>query len=288
MFLKKFIKQQFISFYYDENYKLLNEIYKNDNLLEENRFEFENKKELIKKIKELSAQIPQTYTSTIIQTINQGVIAGCNKIDFQKYGIETENIKYICINNKYSIYTSLYDLMDLKKLDIDFIYSVFALIDYKAKQRINTLYILVTKEKFYLVIYHTNIPIYSDIYEKTEKLMENNDLDLNLDDLSDEDVIEIDDVVEDLDAVEDIEDIETENNEIKTEIEMDVVNFIKNSIEEYYKNYAEDFIEKIIIYDRGILNDDIVNIINDTLFMEAKKEELNILKTINEISRKNV
>jgi hypothetical protein len=287
MFLKKFIKQQFISFYYDENYKLLNEIYKNDNLLEENRFEFENKKELIKKIKELSAQIPQTYTSTIIQTINQGVIAGCNKIDFQKYGIKVENIKYICVNNKYSIYTSLYDLMDLKKMDIDFIYSVFALIDYKAKQKINTLYILVTKEKFYVLIYHKNIPIYSDIYEKVEELMENNDLDL--DDLNDGEVIEIDDeVVEDLDAIDDSEEIENEETEIKTGMEMDVVNFIKNSVEDYYKNYAEDFIEKIVIYDNGVLNDDVVKMIDDTLFIEAKKEKFDILKTINEISRENV
>jgi hypothetical protein len=287
MFLKKFIKHQFISFYYDENYKLLYEIYKNDKLLEENRFEFEEKKELIKKIKELSEEIPQTYTSTVIQTINQGVVPNCEKKEFQKYGIELENIKYICINNKYSIYTSVFDLIDLKKLNIDFIYSIFAIIDFKATKKINSLYILITKEKFYILIYHKNIPIYSDIYEKNESLIENSEIDLE--DLDENEVVEIeDDIVDDLDSIEEIENIETEKNEIKTGIEMDVINFIKSSLEEYYKNYAEDFIENIIIFDNENLNEDIIKIINDTLFIETKKENMDILKTINEISRKNV
>jgi hypothetical protein len=285
MFLKKFIKKQFISYYYDENYKLLYEIYKNNNLLEENRFEFENKKELINKIEELSAEIPQTYISTIIQTLNQGVIPSCNKTDFMKFGIEIENIKYICIKNKYAIYTSLFDLIDLKKLNIDFVYSVFGLIDYKAKQKRNTLYLLITKEKFYILIYHNNIPIYSDIFEKAEDLMENNEIDLE--DLDENEAVEIeDDIIDDLDALDETEKIE--ENEIKTGIEMDVINFIKSSLEEYYANYAEDFIENIIIFDTELLNDDITKIINDTLFIEAKKVPFDILKNINELSRTNV
>ena len=284
MFLKRFLKRQFISFYFDENYKLLNEIYKNDKIIEENTFEFDEKKELIQKIKELSSEIPQTYLSSIIQSINQGVIPACQKNRFKEFGIEIENIKYICINNKYAFYTSLFDLIDLKKIDLDFIYSVFALIDFKATKKINTLYILITKEKFYILIYHKNIPILSDIYEKAEELVENEE---DLQDLENEEVEEIDDeIVDDLDKL-DEEEI-PEEKEIKTGIEMDIINFIKSSIKEYYSHYAEDFIEKIIIFDTGILNEDITKIINDTLFIESEKKEINILKTINEISRENV
>jgi hypothetical protein len=287
MFLKKFIKQQFISFYYDEKYKLLYEIYKNNNLLEENRFEFEEKKELLKKIKELSSEIPQTYVSTIIQTINQGVVPSCQKANFIKYGIEIQNVKYICINNKYAFYTSLYDLMEIKKLNVDFTYSIFGLIDFKATKKINTLYILITKEKFYLLIYHKNIPIYSDIYEKAEELAEESDLE----DIESDDIVENieDDIIDDIENVDiDENEINLENNEIKTGIEMDVVNFIKSSLEEYYNNYADDFIENIVIFDNEMLNEDITKIIYDTFLIEAKKEKFDILKTINEISRKNV
>jgi hypothetical protein len=284
MFLKRFIKQQFISFYFDEKYRLLTQIYKNNKLLEENSFEFEEKKELIKKIEELSSDIPQTYISTIIQTANQGVISTCNKKEFSNYGIEVENIKYVCINNKYAIYTSLYDLMELKKLNIDFIYSAFALIDYKAAKKINTLYILTMNEQFYLLIYHKNIPIFSDIYEKSKNILENEE-DLGIDDSIIEEIE--DDIAEDIEEIGDEITIESEEN-IATEKEMEVVNFIKSSLEEYYKNYAEDFVENVIILDTGVLNEDITNIINETLFIETKKENFDILKTINEISRKNV
>jgi hypothetical protein len=287
MFLKRFIKQQFISFYFDENYKLLVEIYKNNNLLEENRFEFEEKKELIKKIKELSDEIPQTYISTVIQSINQGVISSCKKTEFEIYGIKIENIKYICINNKYAFYTSLYDLIELKKINVDFIYSMFALIDYKATKKINTLYILITKEKFYLLVYHQNIPIFSDIYEKDyENILEDED---ELENLDNENIVENieDDIIDDIENIDDNE-VVLEDNKITTDIEMDVINFIKSSLEEYYENYADDFIENIIIFDDNLLNNDITKIIYDTLLIESKKEKLDILKTINEISRKNV
>jgi hypothetical protein len=286
MFLKKFIKQQFISFYYDENYKLLTEIYKNNKLLEEKKSEFKEKKELIKKIKELSDEIPQTYTSTIIQSINQGVVPSCQKSIFTKYEIKTENIKYICINNQYAFYISLYDLMEIKKDNIDFVYSVFALIDYKATKKINTLYILVTKEKFYLLIYHKNIPIFSDIYEKLVDILENPE-----NELENEEIIENieDDIIDDIeDNIENENNLELEDNRITTGLEMDIINFIKSSLEEYYENFADDFIENIIIFDEGILKEDITTLIYDTLLIEAKKENLDILKTINEISRKNV
>ncbi|WP_024790873.1 MULTISPECIES: hypothetical protein [unclassified Lebetimonas] len=284
MFLKRFIKKQYISFYFDENYKMLNEIYKNNKLLEENRFEFENKKDLINKMKELSQDIPQTYLSSVIQTINQGVIPTCEKKEFSKFGIETENIKYICINNKFAVYASIFDLMELKRFNLDFIYSIFSLIDYKAAKKTNTLYVIITKEKFYVLIYHKNIPVYSDIYEKIEEMFEENNE--NTDDEIIEEIDDDDGMVEDLDKIEDIP--EVEEKEIKTGIEMDVVNFIKSSLEEYYNNYSEDFIENIVILDSGILNDDVTQIIKDMLLIEAKKENFDILKTINEISRKNV
>jgi hypothetical protein len=291
MFLKKFIKRQFISFYCDENYKLLTQIYRNNKLLEENRFEFKEKKELVKKIKELSIEIPQTYISTIIQSINQGVIPSCQKKDFKTYKIEINNIQYICIDNKYAFYTSLFDLTDLKKLNIDFIYSVFALIDYKATKKINTIYVLITKEKFYLLIYNKNIPIFSDIYENEEELIKENN-DINIEELEDESVIEDiedidDDIVNDLDNIDDHK-IIIEDDEIKTGIEINIINFIKSSLKEYYKNYADDFIENIVILDTKILNKDIINMIKETLFIEAAIEQIDILETINKISRKNV
>jgi len=287
MFLKRFIKQQFVSFYYDEKYILLIQIYKNNKLLNEISLEFQHKKELKEKISYLSKRIPQTYISTIIESVNQGVIPTCKKKEFLNFNIEIDNIKYICINNKYAIYTSIFDILETQKLNTDFIYSIFALIDYKATKKNNSLYLLITKEKFYILIYNNKIASYSDIFEKIAESFNDNEEE-TLEDISDDlDIIEdLDsDIIEDID---DLDEIQEENKEINTNTEMDIITFLKNSIEEYYKTYGDDFIEEIILFDTGVVNNDIINLIKDTFFIETKKIDFDILKTINEISRQNV
>jgi len=285
MLLKRFVKQQFVSFYHDEKYKLLTQIYKNSKLLEENSFEFEEKKELQQKINSLLQEIPQTYVSSVIQSINQGVIPTCKKKEFLNFNIEIENIKYICINNKYAIYSSIFDIMDIQKLNTDFIYSMFALIDYKAKKKINSLYLLITKENFYLLIYNQNKASYADIFEKIEDILKEDDI---VEDISDDiDVIEDldDDIIEDID---DLDDIQEEEKAPTTNVELDIINFLTSSIEEYYKTYGDDFLEEITLFDTGVINNDIINLIKDTFFIDTKKIDFDILKTINEISRQNV
>jgi len=286
MFLKKFIKQQFVSFYHDEKYKLLTQTYKNSKLLEENFFEFEEKKELKKKINSLLQEIPQTYVSMIIESVNQGVIPTCTKKEFTKFNIEIDNIKYICINKKYAVYSSFFDIIEAEKFNTDFVYSVFSLIDYKATKKNNSLYILITKEKFYLLIYNNKIAFYSDIFEKIDESF--NDEEETLDDISDDlDIIEdLDsDIIEDID---DLDEIQEDNKEINTNTEMTIINFLKDSIEDYYKTYGNDFIEDITIFDTQNMNNDIIEIIKDNFFIETIKTDFDILKAINEISRQNV
>ena len=289
MFLKRFIKQQFVSFYYDEKYILLIQIYKNNKLLNEISIEFQDKKELKEKITYLSKRIPQTFISTVIQTNNQGIIPTCKKKDFLDFSIEIENIKYICINNKYAIYSSIFDIMDIQKLNIDFIYSMFALIDYKAKKKINSLYLLITKQMFYIIIYNENKALYSDIFENTDNISDHNEEENDLiDDLSDDiDIIEDleNDIIEDID---DLDEIQYEQEKTFTNIEKYILNFLKTSIEEYYKSYGDDFIESITIFDTININKNFTKKIYDTFFIETKKIDIYILEIINEISRQNV
>jgi hypothetical protein len=279
---QRFIKKQFVSFYKENNsYKLLKEIYKNRKLLIEETMILKSKKELKHTLKNLLEEIPQTYISTIIQSLNQGVIPTCNKNKFIEYDIESiEDIKYICINNKYTIYTSIFDLKDLKReiKEIDFIYSIFGLIDYKVNTKNNNLYILITKDKYYLIIYYKNKAIFSDILEKNNKkdFFENFENDEIIEDIENEII----------DDIENLEDLENENNK---NIENNLLSFIESALEEYYKKYADDFIENIIIFDsNNILDDKTIDLIKNNLLIETIKKEINILKTINEISRKNV
>ncbi len=291
MFLEKFIKRDFISFYKDKKYFLLIQTLKNKKIISEERKEFEEKKELEKFIKEKITQNPQTYTSTILFTLNQGVIESCNKKEYLKKDIDYENVKIVCIDNKYSFYASVYDIIRLQeeyRFEIDFIYSVFAVIDYLAKERKNIIYVLVFKSYIILLTYENFIPKYSDIKEIEEKdeideIEEIDDLDL-IDDSLDSSIENI----EDIDEIEEIENIEEKLNNLTTGIEVEILNFIKTSLKEYYKNYSNEFIEKIIILDTAGIDVAITNLIEDEILIPAEYQNPDILQIINRLSIESI
>jgi len=288
MFLKNLLaKPNLISFYKLENrYYALNEQYKKNTLIYSETKEFENKKDLEKYIKETSEENPQTYISTFITSQNQGAVPSCNKQKYKELGIEIDNVKLTCVNNKYSFYTTIYELMETKKAYpfADFIYPAFALIDINTTIRTNVLYILPTKEYSYILIYSDKIPVFSDIFENVEETIEE-----EVEEFDDIDIVEdFDDTLdENIENIEDIDDNEEENSIENLDMEYKVFNHIKDALKEYYEN-GGDFIEKIFIFDTIGLQENITDTIKDEIFIEAKLEKIDILKTLNTISRKNV
>jgi len=286
MFLEKFIKKAFISFYQeDEKYKLLIEIVKNDKLINSENKELNNKKELKELIKELKEDYPQHYISTILNTINQGIVPSCNKQEYLKREIEIENINFICIKNRYSFYISMYDLVKLKKeynFDIDFIFSIFAPIDFYAKKKDNYMYVLILKNQTFIIAYKKNIPIYADIsfIEKEKFSEEPEDVEL-LEDIDIEEEISSD--IEE--EIENLHTQEPEDNLKKTEIEFQIIEILKKSIKEYYDNYSDDFLEKIILLDTINMGDTIKKLIEDELLMENEIIKFDLLKTLNELAK---
>ena len=288
MFIKDFlIKPSLISFYKTEHkYRVLNERYKKEKLIFSETKEFDSKKELKSYIKEVTEDNPQTYVSTCVLSPNQGVFPSCNKQKYKEAGIEIENIKYICINNKYSFYITLYELMEHKKsYDPDFLYSVLSLMDKKASLKHNILYALVIKEYYYFIIYKENIPVFSDIFEVQEESFEETE---EIEDISDLDIVEDFDTALD-DNIENIEDeeIEKEHPLSTMDIEYKVLEYIKTSLKEYYEG-GGDFIEKIIILDTVGLEKDLTKSVQEELFIDSEIKKFDILKTMNEMSRENV
>ena len=284
MLIEKFIKKIFISFYCDEKFYLYAEIIRNNNKIKSFKKEFEEKKELENEIKNLSEDYTQYYISTIIDSINQGVVPTCDKHTYKDWGIDMENVTFVCVKNKYSLYTSLYDLMSVKKsfnLDIDFLYSIFAPIDFIAKQRNNYLYVLILNTKIAFIAYQNNIPIFSeiDIFEKENE--ENEEIE----------------PIDDINIAEDIsEDIEEEANAVnlkeekieKSDIEYNIIEKLKKVIKDYYENYSEDFLEKIIFLDTVGMNNSLIKIVEDELFMDSEIKKTDLLQILNSISKKNV
>ena len=279
--LEKFIARNFISFYKDEEkYKLLNQKVRNNKILDEEYKEFENKDELEQYIKDI--ENPQKYTITFLANENLGMVPSCEKAEYKKRDIELDNIKMICVNNKYSFYAAIYDIVELEKMfkfEVDLIYSAYVLIDFKASKK-NNLYMLLTKEFYALLIYEDSMPKYADIltlvdsYESDDNI-EELDMDI-IEDLGDEIVEES---VEDLDE----EDLENKSNTVEAEL----INFLKDSIKEHYKT-SDNFVEKIIIFSTIQTQDNFAKLIEDEIFIETQVEEFNILKTLIELGKIDV
>jgi len=297
MILKKiFYKPNFISFYKEENmYKLLNEKYKNNKIIFSENKEFDDKEELMKYINSTIELNPQTYISTILKSINQGFVPSCKKTFFKEMGLDIDNIKYVCINNKYSFYTSLYELLETQKKFsfLDFLYPPFSIIDYKAKSRNNALYVLVMKDFIFFIIYKNSIPIFGEIEEINEKNQENA-YEEEMEEINDLDLLdEIDEDISDIESIENINSIQEMSKTTKLSsienlsIENKIFNKLQEVLKEYYENNS-NFIEKIIIYDTININNDLTSLIKDELFISTIIEQVNLLKIINEISRQNV
>jgi len=290
MFVEKFIKKAYISFYKNDKYHLYCEIKRNGKTLESFKKEFEEKKDLENEIANIKEDYTQYYISTIIDTINQGVIPSCDKKTIKKYDIDIENINYICHNN-YSIYASIYDIMTLKKkynFEIDYIFSVFAPVDFFAKKRNNYLYVLILDKKIAAVAYKNNKPLYSDIEIFEEIKDENDDFIEPLDDLDiiNEDLSE--DISENIE--EEAENVDLEDTKIeKSNIEYNITEKLKEFIKEYYENYSDDFIEKIIFLDTIEMGKTLKNIIFDELILDSDIIKFDLLKILNTMSeRENV
>ncbi len=288
MFLEKFIKKAFVSFYENnEKYTLLIEIIKNNKLIESEKKELNSKKELNKLIRDLKEDYPQNYISTILQTINQGVIPSCNKKSFLKNEIDIENINSICIKDRYSFFVSMYDLVKLKKefkWDMDFIFSIFAPIDFYAKNKNNYMYVLILNTQIIIIAYKENIPIYADIsFLEKEEILETND---------NEDMELLEDIDIENEISEDIEDeadnisFEKSNGNLETtDTEFKITNILKESIKDYYENYSDDFLEKIVLLDTIEIGDTIKELIEDELLMESEIIQFDLLKTLNELAK---
>ena len=286
MFLEKFIKKQFISFYHDDNYKVLLEHVKNKKPIDSIEKEFEDKKEFEKFIKEKISKTPQTYTSTVLLTLNQGVVESCSKQAYLEKNIDYDNVKILCVNNAYSFYASIYDISSVLKeygFAIDFLYSVFAVMDYMAKERKNRFYVLVLHNYLAILGYENYKPIFSDfiiLNQNEEGIEEIEDLEV-LDDIEN-----LDGVSEDIDDIE--EGLEEKLNTLTTDIEINILNNLKEALKDYYDNYSGDFIEKIVIFDTVGVDITLTALIEEELLIPTEIEQVDLLKSINRLSIESV
>jgi len=317
--VKYFLKTTFISFYQEKKQFIVQKrVVKNENILSQEEFKFEEN-EFLTFIKSCFIENTQTYISTIIDTFNQGCVDSCSHSRYKEIGINIENIKILCLKN-YSIFIGLYELNEFNKnmqqYKIDFVFSPYLLIDINNKKTKNTLYLLITKNFVAIIIYEKPlIPLYSNIYQLKVEItnnnsqLENSNTDEELDGIDDD--IDLIEDIEDLDDLDDLDelndnideniddefgDIEDETNNNKNiqedmsemKNELDTIEFLKNSIKDYYESYSDNFLDYIHIFHNGEISDKFIQTIKDETLLDISLEKINILSIINDLALKEI
>jgi len=262
------------------------------------------------------------YTSYLLDSLGQGCIPTCSEEKMDNFNIDKNNIVKTCIDGKWMVYASKTDIKWIKnifaEIDLDFIFSPYVLLNNFINKQKNcnkkTLHFLYMENSITILIFDKERLIFNAFFkipykefdfedddeelkpENSDKITEGIELD-NIESEDEEfegfvDITRLDDDDDDLRDEEDIlssakEDVETSTLE-DLELygrEMIIFKYLHSAIEEYYNNedYESEFLEDIIIYNDSNISNDIINMIENDLFLnveihtiDVKEEMLNM------------
>ncbi len=306
---KKRLTNQFIAVIIEDKFcKIKQKIIKNGevDLIEETFFEIKSKDELsgevVEFLNELQENYKHTYIALFLNTPGQGVVPGCDESQLEKFNVDKDSIKTVCVNNRYIAYASNIDIKWLDKtfsrVGIDFIFSPFLILDFYRQNEKNIdqvkLYILNTTNSFTLMIIKNDKLLFGSFFnlEKEENLLYT-DYE-NEDSIEEEfEQIEVDEELNE--AIEDIEkDGELTQEKLKDNLffEKDerYIKYLNAALKEFYSNelYESDFIESVKIYDDNSLSQDVVDYIQNKLLLDVDIVKVNIKNAVIELATKEV
>jgi hypothetical protein len=271
--------------------------------------------EIMNAVFEYSKSYNFTFVATTIDANNQGAFKECSKDSLSKFAIINSEVQTVCIDKKWQTFAYKNEIEEIKsrynEVGIDFIYSPFILMYYIFKDRTQaetTMYLFNTKETITFVVVKNKIILFSDhIYllkiippedttsnDEIVELPKDNDFDSEFsefeDDLDDhifnasEDMLDddlvFDEKVEHTSApsLEKAKTTKAYSNEADIQKSIELLGYIKNSIEDFYKNalYESEFISKVVIATDEKINIDVGKYIEDEILIDI--ELLNVDK----------
>ncbi len=306
--IKKFVQTAYISIIKDDDScDVCVKVFKNKTELfsEGKRFSMETKessKLLYEFISHQYEKYKIIYTASIINSINQGGVPGCNKQNFKKYEIDTTNATVICIDQAWSIFASNYDIENTKKDyeelgGLDCLFSSIVILRRFFETELSSTPILcMLKQKTSATIaILTDKGLLFSSYVILKKESTHQESEKKQDDkifgeeegLDEERLVDLDDIALELNdnsemdfaPVDEMPDESSANLGIESlGSDLRILEFVKTALTQFYKNdmYEPIFIEKIAIADPYLESPDIKNLLENELMMavEHKKIEL--------------
>ena len=182
--------------------------------------------DMIKYINFFIKDTPYFYVSILDSSTTQGAAPTCEQIDISKF-YDRSLSKYRCFDDKWSYYTSRYDLDEIENnfsdLGLDFVFSPFIVLANFFKDKIETtlsIFLLVQDYSISLSIFDNSqllfaqqLNIKNEFDSDDFEINEDEDEDVSIEEPQEESVdldsIDLDDNLDDLDVFGDIEDLDS-------------------------------------------------------------------------------
>ena len=278
-------------------------------------------------LNELQLEYNFSYIALFLDSMGQGAINGTSSIDFEKHSVDIKSVSHFSIDNKWSVYASFIDINWVKKLflkvGLDFIYSPFvvqySLLQERKSKNKPVLYILNHQDSVTISIYDSNSLLFGAYFKTTtdenltsgEEDWENAEEEDSIDNLVELDSIETDDLEElgefdDLDSdsttfdedsheSESLGNFEDKNLEEESNLELfgrDVLvyKYLTSSLKEFYNNplYGSCFIDTVVIFDGYEVSSELIDMIENELFMEIEMDKIDITQVVCNMAKKEV
>ncbi|MBF7047519.1 hypothetical protein IY804_05440 [Campylobacter volucris] len=319
-FLRKYILQLLVCICYDKKqYTIRCHTWKNSKAVDTFEKTFEDKARAVEYVKNLSKDFQIYYINTFFTSIAQGVAPSSNYKELSKFGVDTNTVKCLPLNNAlmYVANSSLelyqQDFEDFGGLDL--LYSPFFLLYHSIEKKgfddKVSLYVyryhdfvamLICKNKeIYFGSYfdiasqdYNEEEIFEDIQDEEEPLELTQELEGEKNEEDVENTEEnyelksLEEMGEDFDKIESLEE-QTEQVPMEDlenfSTNMKMIEFIIDSVKEFYNNplYNNSFLEKIVIFDEEEFSNTSLDYLENELFIRPEVELIDTLDIMNEL-----
>jgi len=181
---------------------------------------------IINYINSFTKDTPYFYISILDPSTTQGAAPTCEHIEIDKF-YDKALSKYGCYKNKWSYYTSKYDLDEVnsnfREIGLDFIFSPFIILANFFQDKIDSnlsIFLLIQESSIALSIFDNSnllfaqyLNLKNEFESESFSIDDDNDDEITLDEVQEEsidlDSVDVDDSLDDLDVFGDIEDLDS-------------------------------------------------------------------------------
>ncbi|MCR6578183.1 hypothetical protein CINS5955_01800 [Campylobacter insulaenigrae] len=322
-FFRKYILQLLVCICYDKKqYTIRCHTWKQSKAIDTFEKTFEDKDRAIEYVKDLSKDFQIYYIVTFFTSIAQGVVPNSNYKELLKYGVDSNAVKCLPLNNALTyaanIHLELYQKNYEEFGGLDLLYSPFFLlyhcIEKKGFDDKVSLYVyryhdfvamLICKNKeiyfgsYFDIASCDEEEIFEDINKQDDEFDFDQEfqLDKNEDEIdNDEEKYELkslDEMTQDAEELDTLKNIQEEyslENLANFSVDMKMIEFIINGVKEFYNNplYNNSFLEKIVIFDEENFNNTSLDYLENELFIRPDIELIDTLDIMNELVVKDL